>query len=94
MEAGSSTTSESATQSPTKHSKFWYNDGSVVFHVGNALFRVHQSLLSAQSEVFADLFTLPQPPDAEQMDGCPLVVLPDAEVDFCAFLQAIYDPMP
>jgi hypothetical protein len=44
-------------------------------------FRVHKSIMAISSPVFNDLFSLPQPPDGEAIDGLPVVHVPeDAEV--------------
>ena len=40
-------------------------------------FRVHRSLLALSSPFFEDLLSLPQPPDAELVDGLPVVPLPE-----------------
>lgn len=40
--------------------EFWLYHGSVVLLVENILFRVYQTILANHSEVFADLFKLPQ----------------------------------
>ena len=44
-------------------------------------FRVHKLNLALSSPFFGDLFSLPQPPDGEAIDGLPVVHVPeDAEV--------------
>jgi hypothetical protein len=40
-------------------------------------FRVHKSVLAMSSPFFKDLLSLPQPPDAENVDGLPVVALPE-----------------
>ena len=40
-------------------------------------FRVHKSVLAVSSPFFKDLLSLPQPPDAEIVDGLPVVALPE-----------------
>ncbi|KAG6916681.1 hypothetical protein DXG01_005802 [Tephrocybe rancida] len=75
-------------------SNFWYNDGSIVLIVANTAFRVHQSILSQHSSVFADLFTVPQPVDGKDaVDGCLLVHLQDNLEDFTEVIKAIYQPL-
>lgn len=73
------------------------HDGSVVLSVENTLFRVHQTILVNHSQVFADLFSLPQPNSSEGGDevieGCRVVVLSDdSAADFEHLLGAIYHP--
>ncbi|KAF8890109.1 hypothetical protein BD779DRAFT_1671469 [Infundibulicybe gibba] len=76
----------------TQHPKLWFHDGSIILRVDTCLFRVHQTVLAAHSEVFADLFLIPQPPGEYKMDGCHLVELHDNSDDFADLLNGIYDP--
>ncbi|KAF5368280.1 hypothetical protein D9615_010376 [Tricholomella constricta] len=82
----------------TKSTDFWLHDGSIVLAAENTLFRVHQTILINHSEIFADLFSLPQPADlggedgAERIDGCRMVELHDSASDFEDLLRAIYHP--
>ncbi|KAG6896950.1 hypothetical protein C0992_005105 [Termitomyces sp. T32_za158] len=76
---------------------FWLHDGSVVLSVENTLFRVHQTILVNHSQVFADLFSLPQPnsPEGEDevIEGCRVIILSDdSAADFGDLLGAIYHP--
>jgi len=68
----------------------WYSDGSVVLVAEKTAFRVHGTILAANSEIFKDMFAIPQPaspdPDAETYEGCPVL-----SVDLKHFLKAIYD---
>ena len=82
----------SQTAASIRHHKFWLYDGSIVLHVQNTLFRVHQTILANHSEVFADLFTVPQPDGERTIDGCPIVGLYDDEKDFVDLLNAVYTP--
>ncbi|OBZ74467.1 hypothetical protein A0H81_05116 [Grifola frondosa] len=68
----------------------WFADGNVVLIAGNVTFRVHKSLLAQHSQVFSDIFTVPQPPDAEIMDGCPVVTVSDSPQDFKHLLVLIF----
>jgi 4-hydroxyphenylpyruvate dioxygenase-like putative hemolysin len=44
-------------------------------------FRVHKLILVSSSQFFKEMFSLPQPPDGEVMDGLPVVhVSEDAEL--------------
>ena len=49
-------------------------------------------MLSTYSEIFAALFTLPQPPDQETLEGCLVVRLHDQVNDFVDLMKAIYTP--
>lgn len=88
-------TGATATRSMTRRKEFWYHDGSVVLRASNTLFKVHQTVLAAHSEVFADLFTLPQPESScceEVVEGCHIVRLYDSVQDLADLLRAIYVP--
>ncbi|KAH9039988.1 hypothetical protein EDB84DRAFT_1476753 [Lactarius hengduanensis] len=56
-------------------------------------FRVHKSIMAISSPFFSDLFSLPQPPNGEVIDGLPVVrVSEDAEV-LHSLLTRLY-PIP
>ncbi|KAG5732407.1 hypothetical protein E4T56_gene11320 [Termitomyces sp. T112] len=81
----------------SRSADFWLHDGSIILSVENTLFRVHQTILVNHSQVFADLFSLPQPNAAdggdETIEGCRVVVLADdSAADFEDLLGAIYHP--
>ncbi|KAJ6447573.1 hypothetical protein C8R47DRAFT_937378, partial [Mycena vitilis] len=65
----------------------WFADGNIVIQAGNSQYRVF-----AHSSVFSDLFSLPQQPDSELVEGCPFVRLPDPDIEVTPFLKAIFDP--
>ena len=67
-----------------KDGDVWLSDGSIVVAAAdNVAFRVHKSTLSRRSEIFNDLFSLPNADKAtaETMDGCPVVRVTDSSVD-------------
>ncbi|KAJ7500467.1 hypothetical protein B0H11DRAFT_782997 [Mycena galericulata] len=76
---------------PVRIEELWFPDGSLVFQAENALFRVSGGILAARSPVFKDMLAFPQPPDAEAIDGCPVVRLHDSAADVTCFLKAIFD---
>ncbi|KAF7315916.1 Zn-dependent hydrolase oxidoreductase family [Mycena indigotica] len=80
----------------SRSEEFWFHDGSIVLIVGSIMFRVHQTVLAAHSEVFAGLFSLPQPAvtskGQELIEGCHVVQLHDPQEDFIDLLKAIYRP--
>jgi hypothetical protein len=77
-----------------RHPDFWLRDGSIVVCVQHVQFKVHQTILATHSEIFADLFDLPQPEagDDDTMEGCRVVHLQDSPEDFEDLLKAIYHP--
>ncbi|KAJ7761196.1 hypothetical protein DFH07DRAFT_883716, partial [Mycena maculata] len=70
----------------------WLEDGNIVIQAETSnQFRVYRGVLAARSPVFRDMFSFPQPPDPELVDGCPLVSLPDPAPHVTVFLRAIFD---
>ncbi|KAJ7061560.1 hypothetical protein C8F01DRAFT_987319, partial [Mycena amicta] len=70
-------------------------DGNIVLQAGEALYRVYRGTLAMHSSVFKDMLSFPQPeplPDADLVDGHPLVRLPDLEVEVTPFLKALLFP--
>lgn len=59
----------------TRCAELWFDDGSIIIKVEETLFKVYRGTLMQQSELFRDLLTLPQPNDAETIDGCHVVWL-------------------
>ncbi|KAF9561502.1 hypothetical protein CPC08DRAFT_635317 [Agrocybe pediades] len=72
-------------------SDFWFGDGNIVIIAGSAAFKVHRGQLERHSEVFSDLFSIPQPQEQELVDGCSCVELQDSPSDVFYFLSALYD---
>ncbi|KAK7036050.1 hypothetical protein R3P38DRAFT_2910369 [Favolaschia claudopus] len=70
----------------------WFDDGNLVIAASNCLYRVYRGSLARYSSVFQDMLSFPQPPDAELLEGCPVVKLPDPALDVTPFLKAIFDP--
>ncbi|TFK39269.1 hypothetical protein BDQ12DRAFT_698267 [Crucibulum laeve] len=89
----SSTTSSSSCSlgSVRQVQDLWYEDGNIIFKAGDSLFKVSKGVVAARSPVFHDMLAFPQPDDQEMYDGCPLVMLYDADEDVRYFLKAIYD---
>ncbi|KAF9477719.1 hypothetical protein BDN70DRAFT_907115 [Pholiota conissans] len=74
-----------------RHPEFYFSDGSVVIIVEKTAFRVHQSVLARHSDVFNDMWDVPQPNKVELYDGCPTVILSDSVNDFVDVMRVIYD---
>ncbi|KAG8941564.1 hypothetical protein FRC04_004145 [Tulasnella sp. 424] len=76
------------------HYTHYYDDGNIVFLVGDHVFRLFRSVLSRRSEVMKALFALPQPVSGVEptLDGLPVIRLQDSMVDFAAFLDFIHPP--
>lgn len=68
----------------------WFEDGNVVLIAQSTAFRLHRGVLSTHSEVFRDMFTVPQPATAELWEGCPVVHLSDLKNDLMHMVKALY----
>lgn len=70
----------------------WFPDGNIVLVASGAAFKVHKGQLQRHSEIFRDMFSVPQPQDAQDLfDGCSWVELHDAPADVLYLLRALYD---
>ncbi|KAJ7814553.1 hypothetical protein B0H14DRAFT_2522183 [Mycena olivaceomarginata] len=76
---------------PTRVEDLWFPDGYLVVQAEQSLFRISGGILAARSSVFTDMLAFTQPPDAETIDGCPVVRLPDRAEDLTCFFRAIFD---
>ncbi|PPQ96598.1 hypothetical protein CVT26_010753 [Gymnopilus dilepis] len=73
-------------------SKYWFDDGNIILQAEKTQFRVHRSLLSNQSVVFRDMFSMPQPVALDPLvDGCPVVFLSDKVNDLGLVMAVFYD---
>ncbi|KAJ7142423.1 hypothetical protein C8R44DRAFT_923985 [Mycena epipterygia] len=72
-------------------SELWFYDGNIVIIAGSIAFKVHRGQLRRHSEVFDDVFSIPQPKDQDLYDGCPWVEVYDCPSDMLYFLKALYD---
>jgi hypothetical protein len=71
-----------------------FDDGNVMIKVGCKQFRVHRSVLSAQSPVFRDMFSLCDVSESGSIAGeLPEVSLSDSEEDVKHVLGALYLPL-
>jgi hypothetical protein len=79
---------------PLQRSRFWFDDGNVILQAENTQFRVHRSLLSLHSNVFKDMFSMPQPMDTAttlNVEGCPIITLSDKASDLEHVLSIFYE---
>lgn len=84
--------SETASVSNIKRSLPWFDDGNVILQVEMFQFKVYSGMLSAKSEVFRDMFSIPQPAGGDDMvDGCHIVHLSDDPEDVRYVLEALYN---
>jgi hypothetical protein len=90
-EASPAVAPQSSTENEIRRGIPWLEDGNIVLQAENTQFRVHKSILTAHSDVFRDMFMMPQPPitSGDMVDGCSIVVMPDSAGDIGALLNAM-----
>ncbi|KAJ7132724.1 hypothetical protein C8R46DRAFT_1015539 [Mycena filopes] len=86
-------------QELTRAEGLWFEDCGLIIQAETTLFRVSRDFLAMRSPVFGGMLSLPTPQDAELMEGCPFVRLPDSAEDVTYFLKALlysefFEPPP
>ncbi|KAJ7085119.1 hypothetical protein B0H15DRAFT_783297 [Mycena belliarum] len=86
-------------QSLARAEGLWFEDCGLIIQADSTLFRVSRDFLAARSPVFEGMLSLPAPRNADKMDGCPFVRLPDSAQDITVFLKALlysesFEPYP
>ncbi|KII91857.1 hypothetical protein PLICRDRAFT_173653 [Plicaturopsis crispa FD-325 SS-3] len=92
-------TDSNAAPAPPTRSDIWMEDGTIVLEAETTQFRVHRSVLRANSAIFADMFEVcgsAEEPDStggssELVEGCPVIHMPDQSQDWQHVLKALYD---
>lgn len=69
----------------------WFDDGSMIIVVEATAFRVFKGIMVQHSEVFCDMFAVPQPADVETWEGCPVIHVSDTKADIVHILSVIFD---
>ena len=78
----------------SRHPDLWFHDGTVILIAESTGFRVYQGLLAKHSEVFRDMFSLPQPTAvaSETYEGCPIVhLVDDTAEEIAEVMKILYD---
>ena len=76
----------------TSHGTFYLEDGNVEVLCGNALFRVHTTVLSFHSPALRRMFGQTILAAAESPNGCPRILSSDTAKDFATLLKIVYLP--
>ncbi|KDR79559.1 hypothetical protein GALMADRAFT_63337 [Galerina marginata CBS 339.88] len=75
-----------------KRSSYWFDDGNIILQAENTQFRVHRSILAQNSNVFRDMFSLPQSSDEEpSIEGCVVVRVADKPHQWEYLFSILYD---
>ncbi|KAJ7020156.1 hypothetical protein C8F04DRAFT_974669 [Mycena alexandri] len=72
------------------HSKsLWMPYGDIILQAESTQFRVNRDILERNSPVFREMFTTQ--PEEPTIEGCPIVLLSDAAMDWELLLERLYD---
>lgn len=81
---------EPSTPVACTRSDLWYDDGNIVVQAETTQFRVFRGVLASESDIFNDMFSIPQPTSqGEVVDGCPVVRVHDSAQDWTYILRMI-----
>jgi hypothetical protein len=78
-------------ETAVERSSVWFEDGNVILQADGFQFRVHRSILAANSPIFRDMFQVASPDSGHSCDGLPVVELLDDPVDLRRTLDALYN---
>ncbi|KAJ7717992.1 hypothetical protein B0H16DRAFT_1337712 [Mycena metata] len=81
--------SESAIQ-PHRSKRLWMPYGDIILQAEATQFRVNRDVLARNSPVFREMFAT-QLPDQPTIEGCAIVILSDAAMDWELLLERLYD---
>lgn len=87
-----------STNSTTCHERLHFPDGDIILHAesgsnGAVRYRLHKVILSHNSPVFRDAFSVPSSPEINELqDGIPVVRMPDDATQLSELLCACYYP--
>ncbi|KAJ7802874.1 hypothetical protein B0H14DRAFT_3884335 [Mycena olivaceomarginata] len=76
---------------PKRVIDLWFEDGNVVIQAEDYQFCLFKSFLTTRSPIFKDTFSIPQPEDAERINGCPVLRIHDSATDAAHFFMAIFN---
>jgi hypothetical protein len=75
-----------------KRSCPWFDDGNIILQAEFEQFKVYSGILSAKSEIFRDMFSIPQPVEGDGVvEGCHVVHLSDTAEEVRYVLDALYN---
>lgn len=80
----------------TRVADLWFPDGTIILAAADKekLFRVYWGTLASRSDVFKDMFTIPQPGEGEiSIEETPVIFMPDKADELEHFLAVLYNPL-
>ena len=79
-------------QPTVRHDTFYFEDGNVEIVCGDAVFRVHSTVISFSSPKLRDILSPSAILHAPTPEGRPRVTIPESAEDFGMLLKMIYTP--
>ncbi|KAF7352239.1 hypothetical protein MVEN_01187300 [Mycena venus] len=73
----------------TRAEGLWLENCGFIIQAEDTIFRVSRDLLAIHSPIFRDMLALPMIVDAEMIEGCLFVRLPDGAEEVTVFLKAL-----
>ncbi|KAH7909596.1 hypothetical protein BJ138DRAFT_209656 [Hygrophoropsis aurantiaca] len=80
------------TPPPVKCEDIWFDDGNIILHINNTIFRVHKSVLVKHSSVWKTMASLPQSGHSGAR-SISIVALHDDVQDMKELLMVFYNPL-
>ncbi|TCD61854.1 hypothetical protein EIP91_007823 [Steccherinum ochraceum] len=74
-----------------KRGEIWFEDGNLILVTQKVAFKVFRGIISQHSEIFRDMFDMPQPARQDKVDGCLMVNLSDSPEDLVCLLSALHN---
>ncbi|KAF8153215.1 hypothetical protein B0H34DRAFT_96718, partial [Crassisporium funariophilum] len=88
-----STTMTDGSDTLQRFPELWFDDGNIVFQVGDVQFRLHRGVLASRSSVFKDMLLVRAVnKDEDMVDGCIVIQLHIDAGAAKTFFNAIYYP--
>ncbi|KAJ7107980.1 hypothetical protein C8R43DRAFT_1080208 [Mycena crocata] len=88
----------------TRAEGLWFDDCGLIIQAAESettIFRISKDFLARQSPVFRDMSSFPTAKNADMMEGCPFVLLPDSASDvtvfsrrYCTMSEIFFEPFP
>ncbi|KZT72454.1 hypothetical protein DAEQUDRAFT_705618 [Daedalea quercina L-15889] len=75
---------------PTRHDRFYFEDGNVIFLVEDVLFKIHRYFLHRESPVFQDMFSFNSEMDEGKSDDKPILLEGTKSLEFACLLACFY----
>lgn len=68
----------------------WYDDGNIILQAETMQFKAYRGILADNSNIFKDMFRVPQPSNDTLVEGCIVIEMQDGAQDLEYFLHAIH----